>query len=73
MMPDIPESLGSVFCGSGLLLAICRGPESKLQKKFGNVPAGKKGEFRITILITYLENAVGANMLIRAPESCPWL
>lgn len=60
MMPDIPESLGSVFYGSGLLLAICRGPESKLQKKFGNVPAGKKGEFRAVhfLFLHYLSQSI---------------
>jgi len=31
------------------------------------------GKCGITILITYLENGIGANMLKRAAESCPCL
>lgn len=46
MIPDSPESPGSVCWGAGFLLATSRGPDSKLKKKSGNVPVGNQGDFR---------------------------
>lgn len=60
MMPGSPESSGSIFCGSGFLLAICTGSESKSKKESGNVPAGKQGEFRALhfLFLLYLSQSI---------------